>query len=407
MPVFTSQKTGGRAGGRRTSGRGPHAAASAEARTAARRHADGPHLAHAPLAAAKEAVVRVGVVGCGYWGSKHVRVLQQIPAVSAVVVVDPRPECRTALKSSAGGLASFATLQSALPSVDAVVVAVPPGDHARLAHQALTAGKHVLVEKPMTTSVATAERLMAAADERDLTLMVGHTFEYSPAVWTLRELIDSGELGQIYYIDSARLNLGIYQSDINVVWDLAPHDISIINYLLRSTPTSVQGWGSRHAQRLQEDVAYLQLRYGDLGLQAQIHVSWLDPCKVRRMTIVGSRKMAVYDDLADEGRVRIYDKGVVVPPHEDPRNPPMSYRHGGILAPFISMQEPLSVQDQHFIECIRSGQRPVSDGLSGLSVVRVLEAASEALRRGTPTPVSGQPAANGQPPRPGMAWAGA
>jgi len=314
-------------------------------------------------------------------------VLQQISGVSSVVVVDPRPECRNSLTSSATGLVTFATLKEALPHVDAVAIAAPPAHHASLTRQALLAGKHVLVEKPMTMSAASAERLIEVAAERELTLMVGHTFEYSPAVWTLRDLIDSGELGQIYYIDSARLNLGLYQTDINVVWDLAPHDVSIINYLLRSTPTMVQAWGARHAQRCQEDVAYLQLSYQDMALQAQIHVSWLDPCKVRRMTIVGSRKMAVYDDLADEGRVRIYDKGVVVPPQEDPRNPPMSYRHGGILSPFISMQEPLIVQDQHFLECVRSGQRPISDGHSGLAVVRVLEAASQALRRGVPAPV--------------------
>jgi predicted dehydrogenase len=340
----------------------------------------------------KEARVRIGIVGCGYWGSKHVRVLQQISGVSAVVVVDPRPECRSAVSSSATRLVAFATLEEALPHVDAVVVAAPPAHHAGLARQALLAGKHVLVEKPMTTSVASAERLIEVAAERRLTLMVGHTFEYSPAVWTLRDLIRSGELGQIYYIDSARLNLGTYQTGINVVWDLAPHDVSITNYLLSSTPTTVQAWGARHAQRCQEDVAYLRLSYRDMALQVQIHVSWLDPCKVRRMTVVGSRKMAVYDDLADDGRVRIYDKGVDVPPQEDPRNPPMSYRHGGILSPFIPMQEPLNVQDQHFIECIRSGRRPVSDGHSGLAVVRVLEAASEALRRTAPTPVSNAPA---------------
>jgi predicted dehydrogenase len=332
--------------------------------------------------------VRVGVVGCGYWGSKHVRVLQQISGVSAVVVVDPRPECRDIVRSSATRLVAFATLEEALPHVDAVVVAAPPAHHAGLAQQALLAGKHVLVEKPMTTSVASAEHLIEVAAERGLTLMVGHTFEYSPAVWTLRDLIRCGELGQIYYIDTARLNLGTYQTDINVVWDLAAHDVSIVNYVLSSTPTTVQAWGARHAQRCQEDVAYLRLSYRDMAVQVQIHVSWLDPCKVRRMTVVGSRKMAVYDDLADEGRVRVYDKGVVVPPQEDPRNPPMSYRHGGILSPFIAMQEPLSVQDLHFVECVESGRRPVSDGHSGLAVVRVLEAASEALRRAAPTTVS-------------------
>jgi predicted dehydrogenase len=331
--------------------------------------------------------VRVAVVGCGYWGSKHVRVLQQIAAVRGVAVVDPRPDRRAALESSGPGIATFCDLASALPHVDAVVVAAPPGEHATLAMRALAAGKHVLVEKPMATSVGAAHRLIAEADSRGLTLMVGHTFEYSPAVWTLRDVIESGELGEIYYIDSARLNLGLYQRDVNVIWDLAPHDISIINYLLRGVPVSVQAWGSRHAQPLQEDVAYLRIDYGDGGPQAQIHVSWLDPCKVRLMTIVGSRKMAVYNDTADEDRVRIYDKGVTVTAHQDPRNPPMSYRYGGISAPYIAMQEPLSVQDRHFIDCVLSGRRPDTDGESGLNVVRVLEAASASLHAGEPVAV--------------------
>jgi predicted dehydrogenase len=291
------------------------------------------------------------------------------------------------MASSGPGIATFANLAEALPHVDAVVVAAPPREHATLAVRALAAGKHVLVEKPMATSVHGARRLVGEAASRGLILMVGHTFEYSPAVWTLREVIESGELGEIYYIDSARLNLGLYQSDVNVIWDLAPHDISIINYLLRAVPVSVQAWGSRHAQPLQEDVAYLRISYGERGPRAQIHVSWLDPCKVRRMTIVGSRKMAVYNDTADEDRVRIYDKGVTVTVQQDPRNPPMSYRYGGISAPYIPMQEPLSVQDQHFVDCVQSGRRPDSDGESGLAVVRVLAAASTSLRQGVPVAV--------------------
>jgi predicted dehydrogenase len=315
-----------------------------------------------------------------------VRVLQQISAVTSVVVIDPRPERRNALAPAASGVIAFADLRSALPHVDAVVVAAPPATHAQLAMQALTADKHVLVEKPMTTTVSSARRLIEEAAQRKLILMVGHVFEHSPAVWKLREVIESGELGEIYYIASARLNLGMYQMDVNVVWDLAPHDISIINYVLRGVPYSVQAWGSRHAQLPQEDVAYLRLRYGDPAPEAQIHVSWLDPCKVRRMTVVGSRKMAVYNDLADEERIRIYDKGVVAAEHEDARNPPMSYRYGGINSPFVQMQEPLIVQDAHFVECVAAGLRPLrGDGDSGLAVVQVLSAAAESLRHGGPT----------------------
>ena len=231
----------------------------------------------------------------------------------------------------------------------------------------------------MTTSSASARRLIERAAASNLTLMAGHTFQYNGAVRKLREVIESGELGEIYYIDTARLNLGIYQTDVNVVWDLAPHDVSIINYLLRSTPTSVEAWGSNHAHFCHEDVAYLRFTYAERSVRAQVHVSWLDPCKVRRVTVVGSRKMAVYNDLTDAMRLLIYDKGVVAAQRDDVRNPPMSYRYGGITSPYIDMQEPLRVQDQHFIECIATGRRPETDGESGLAVVRALEAATQAL----------------------------
>src|SRR2546423_6331446 len=327
--------------------------------------------------------MRVAVVGCGYWGSKHVRVLQQIPAISRVAVVDPRPECRAEFAHSDSGVAVFADLDSAVPHIDAAVIAAPPRVHGSLALQALVAGKHVLVEKPMTTSAAAAHRLIGEAADRGLTLMVGHTFEYNAAVWKLRELIESDELGQIYYIDTARLNLGIYQEDVNVLWDLAPHDISIVNYLLGGAPISVQAWGSKNARFSQEDVGYLRLTYAEPAVTAQIHVSWLDPCKVRRMTVVGSRKMAVYDDLADQDRLRIYDKGVVASAQDDVRNPPMSYRYGGIFSPYVPIQEPLRVQDEHFVDCVLTGRRPQTDGESGLDVVRILTAAGRSLERGT------------------------
>jgi predicted dehydrogenase len=326
--------------------------------------------------------VRIGVVGCGYWGSKHLRVLQQTPGVREVVAVDPRSERRAELAAAANGINTYASLRTALPHVDAVVIATPPGHHARLAHEALCAMKHVLVEKPMTTTSSSARRLVQAAADRNLTLMVGHTFEFNAVVWKLREIIESGELGEIYYIDTARLNLGAYQADVNVVWDLAPHDISIINYVLGSSPESVEAWGSAHVDSQQEDVADLRLCYGERGVRGRIRVSWLDPCKVRRVTVVGSRRMAVYNDLADEERLRIYDKGVIHDPLGRTHSPP-SYRHGGITAPFIELTEPLRVQDQHFVECALSGARPRSDGENGLAVVRVLEAADEAMRRGT------------------------
>jgi len=274
-------------------------------------------------------------------------------------------------------------VQVALPLVDAVVVATPPTTHAPLALAALAAGKHVLVEKPLATTGADARRLINAAQDAGRVLMVGHTFEYNAAVWKLRELVQRGELGDVYYIDTARLNLGRYQSDVNVVLDLAPHDISIVNRVLGQTPETVEALGSRHAHRRFEDVAYLRLYYPDVHLSANIHVSWLDPCKVRRMTLVGSRKMAVYDDLAPEDRVRIHDKGVDASTDSgDLTQPPISYRYGDITVPFLQAQEPLAVQDRHFVRCVLDGAHPQTDGLNGLAVVEVLEALQLALREG-------------------------
>jgi len=340
---------------------------------------------------------RVGIVGVGYWGSKHVRVLHGLDRVPSVAVIDTRPERLGPLLRSFPSVRGFTSLDAALPHVDAVVVASPPTSHVPIALQAIAAGKHVLVEKPLATSVAGARTLVEAADRQGVVLMAGHTFEYNSAVWRLRELVETGELGQLYYIDSARLNLGLYQTDVNVVWDLAPHDVSIINLLMGRPPSSVQAWGSRHAHRRFEDVAYLRMTYEDIGVSAHVHVSWLDPCKVRRVTAVGSRKMAVYNDLATEERIRIHDKSVSCPVGDaDLTQPPMSYRYGDITSPYVAATEPLAVQDEHFVECIATGARSRTDGRSGLAVVQVLEAAQESLETGLPTRLTGtRPAVHG------------
>jgi predicted dehydrogenase len=325
--------------------------------------------------------LRVGVVGCGYWGSKHARVLQGLDEVEQVVHVDGRQDQLLGLARSFPNASAFTTLHSALPHLDAVVIATPPTTHVPLALGAMEAGKHVLVEKPLATTSADARRLIAAAEANDVVLMVGHTFEYNPAVWKLRQLVQGDELGDVYYIDTARLNLGLYQNDVNVVMDLAPHDISIINYVLGRSPVAVQAWGSCHAHRHFEDVAYLRLYYDDVRLSANIHVSWLDPCKVRKMTVVGSKKMAVYDDLAADERIRVHDKGVHPGVnHGDLTQPPMSYRYGDITVPFVQFQEPLTVQDRHFATCILEGRRPQTDGQNGLTVVAILEALQISLR---------------------------
>ncbi len=332
--------------------------------------------------------LRLAVAGCGYWGSKHVRVLHAADGVDELVLIDSREDRLRSLSRSYKVSRCFPTLGPALEHVDAVVVATPPSTHVPLALTAITAGKHVLVEKPLAPTSSGARTLVTAAAAAGVVLMVGHTFVYNPAVRKLAELVRTEELGDLYYLDSARLNLGLYQNDVNVIFDLAPHDISIINYVLGRKPVAVQAWASRHAHRRLVDVAYLRLYYDDClddhGLSANIHVSWLDPCKVRRVTAVGSKKMAVYDDLAAEERVRILDKGVCLPDGDDLTQPPMSYRYGNIVVPFVSADEPLGAQDRHFVECIANAARPLSDGEDGLSVVEALEAAEFSRRLGRP-----------------------
>ena len=328
---------------------------------------------------------RVGVVGYGYWGSKHVRVLGGQPGVELTVIENRLDRLREAA-TSFPSLRFASCLEDVQDWLDAVVVATPPASHSRIAAQALRAGLHTMIEKPMATSVADAEMLVDVARETGSMLMVGHTFEYNAAVRKLKEIIESGELGRILYIDMARLSLGRYQSDCNVIWDLAPHDISIVGYLLDRLPRTVNVWAHRNVGDIQADVAYLRLDFEDTAAPVFIHVSWLSPNKVRRVTVVGERKMAVYNDLSDNERIRIYDVGV------DPADTadggahamPITYRTGDILSPNVQFVEPLLVQDTHFVDCVRSGRQPNTGGEDGLGIVRVLAATDEAIVSGGP-----------------------
>jgi predicted dehydrogenase len=325
--------------------------------------------------------IRIGVVGVGYWGSKHVRVLRSMTGVASVVGIDQRfTGAGDPHRQFDCDLVGFREIEEALPSVDALVIATSPSSHARLGMQAIKAGKHVLIEKPLATTSAEARSLVKAAEAAGVVLMPGHTLEHHGAVHKLRDLVRGRELGQLYYLDFARLNLGLYQPDVGVILDLAPHDISIANFVLGSRPTAVTAWGSRHVHDQYEDVARLLLDYGDIGVRAYIHISWLSPQKVRRVTAVGSKKMAVFDDLAADERVRVYDKAAVPPEDSDGPLPRVAYHLGDMHAPLVPASEPLTVQDQHFVDCIISGSPPATDGRSGLSVVQVLECAQVSLQ---------------------------
>ncbi len=325
--------------------------------------------------------IRVGIVGCGYWGSKHVRVLSSLPGVE-VTLIDRDEGKRKALEPSFPIRASVPELTDVIDDLDALVIATPPTTHYPIAKQALEAGLHCMVEKPFTTTVAHGQELVDLAAAKDLRLMVGHTFEFNAAVWSLKQVIEDPSFGAVRYINSARLNLGLYQPDVDVLWDLAPHDISIMNYVLGASPTHVSAWGLKLMGE-RPDVAYLNMRYDQIDVSASIHVSWLDPMKVRRTTIVGEDAMVVYDDMNVEERIRVYDKGVKKEGGMSGNGPgiPLSYRHGDIHSPFVDFKEPLGLELGGFVDAIRTGEAPPVTGESGLDVVSVLCAAEESQRQ--------------------------
>lgn len=330
-----------------------------------------------------EGAVNVGVVGFGYWGPKIVRNCAEMPEVSLRCVADKNVERLRRVRLDYPGVVVTADFNEMLSSdIDAVVVATPIRTHYTLAKTALLAGKHVLVEKPLTANSYEAEELAQLADERGLTLMVGHTFEYNAAVRALRDIVMSGELGDIYYVDGARLNLGLFQPDINVLWDLAPHDLSILLYVLGLEPIEVSARGRANVRPGIHDVAYLDVRFpGDI--LAHFHLSWLDPCKIRRVTIVGSKKMVVFDDISETEKVRIYDKGVIQTYSTDQfQEFHLQYHYGTVTIPYVPFREPLRVQCEHFVECIRTSSLPQSNGWVGAKVVRILEQADKSLQNG-------------------------
>lgn len=335
--------------------------------------------------------VKIGVAGFGYWGPNLVRNLSQAKDCELKVVCDASESRRAHLHRLHPGVAATPCFEELIEGtdLDAVVIATPVRFHYQMAKAALEAGKHVFIEKPIARTVDEAQELLDLAQEQERVLMVGHTFLFSPAVHRMKEIIDAGDIGKVQYVAARRLNLGLFQKDINVAWDLAPHDISILLHLLGEFPISVSCQGSSSLNRGIEDVTMMELKFRN-NRCAFVHNSWLDPKKVRQMTVVGSRRMIVYDDTEPLEKLRIYDTRVEVPPHYDSfAEFTYSYHYGDVYVPYIKQDEPLKLECQHFVDCIRRGELPLSDGRLGLDVVRILEAASQSLKtKGGSIPLS-------------------
>jgi predicted dehydrogenase len=333
--------------------------------------------------------VRVAVVGLGYWGPNIVRVLHELECCEISTVCDLDEVAMSKIGRRYPAVRQTAEFADVLAdgSIDAVAVSTPVGTHFELARAALEAGKHVFVEKPMAGSCAEAEALIQIADERGLTLMPGHTFLYSPPVNAVRELIQSGELGEIYFISTSRVNLGLHQSDASVVWDLGPHDFSILRYWLDETPSRVSAMARGCVMPSVPDVAFINLEY-ESGTAAHVELSWLAPSKLRRTAVVGSRKMVVYDDTSNES-VRIFDAGVSLPDPSTFGEYKLTYRTGDVVSPRIDVAEPLSLELADFCRAIKAGEQPRSSSEIGLDVVRMIEAVDRSLEhQGAPVQVT-------------------
>jgi predicted dehydrogenase len=320
--------------------------------------------------------IHFAVIGWGYWGPKIARNLMTLPHSSLSVVADVDARRLASFSSAQPDIVTTTQVEDVWHShVDAVVIATPVHTHFKLAKEALLHGKHALVEKPLTTNVAQAEELVALATKQQRILAVGHTFLYNPAVQELRKMIRAGDLGKIYCVEAERVNLGLYRSDTNVIWDLAPHDISILLYLFEKKPEQIKVQAHAHLQPTIHDIAHLDFGYTD-GMTAHVHLSWLHPCKIRRFTVIGDARMAVYDDTNPAEMIKVYNKGADV--HADPV---VSYRFGEIIIPHIDWIEPLHLECEDFAHSIRTGEQPRASGEVGLEVVKVLAEVQEVFQK--------------------------
>ena len=337
-------------------------------------------------------MIRIGVIGYGYWGPNLVRNFADQPDAQVTVVADSRPDrlAQASRRYPGVRVTTDATDLIADPAVDAVAIATPVAFHFSLAIAALRAGKHVLVEKPVASTSDEASRLIDEAARRKLVLMVDHTFVYTGAVQKMRELVTTGELGDIYYYDSVRINLGLFQHDVDVLWDLAVHDLSIMDFVLAHQPTAVSATGLAHVHGKPRNIAYMTMFF-DGRLIAHVHASWLAPVKVRRTMLGGSRRMVVFDDLEASEKIKVYDRGISVDPSpENVYQMLVGYRTGDMWAPKLAVSEALHVEAAHFVDCVTHGTRPQTDGEAGLRVVRLLEAATASMAEsGRPVDIQG------------------
>ncbi len=327
-------------------------------------------------------MIRIGIIGFGYWGPNLVRNFSLVDGCSIKIVSDLRKDRLDLLKRQYPGVATVNLSDNVInnKNIDAVVVATPVSSHFDLASAALSHGKHVLIEKPMATSVAEAKMLIDLAKKQKKILMVDHTFLYAGAVQKIKSLIDKNELGNINYFDSTRINLGLFQKDVNVLWDLAPHDISIFSYLFNKNPLSVQAIGVSHLKNGIEDVAYLTLRYRS-DLIAHFNCSWSSPIKIRMMLIGGDKKMIVYNDMEPTEKVKVYDSGYILKTDEDKRKILVDYRVGDIFIPKVEIREALFEMAKDFIKSINAGSDPISNGALGLKVVKILEMSQKSIKQ--------------------------
>lgn len=324
--------------------------------------------------------VRVAVVGCGAWGRNLVRTFHNLPGSDLAYACDLDEDRLARMRAQFSGLETTTDYEAVLgdDSVEAIVIGASAAAHRPLAMAALAADKHVYVEKPLALSVKDAREIVTEADSRNRVLMVGHLLLYHSCVLYLKDLVDRGELGQLYYMYSQRVNLGVVRQDENALWSFGPHDVSVMNFLMGGAPESVAARGQSYLQPGVEDVVFVSIRYPG-GRMGQIQLSWLDPHKVRKLTLVGSGKMAVFDDMEPAEKIRLYDKGARISQDYETFGEYLGLRHGDVVIPRVNMREPLATEGEHFLECVREGKTPRTDGREGLAVIQVLEAASASL----------------------------